>query len=67
MGFIYDVFLLCEESLKNSDLYNTDCIHNFSGSVNYNTFDYESGHTKNFHDSSIHKDFLHFEFGDIPC
>ena len=45
MGFLYDVFQLSEESLNNSDLYNTDCIHNFKCSVNYNTFDCGPGHT----------------------
>ena len=47
MAFIYDVFHLSEESLNNSDLY-SDCIQNFNSSVNYNTFEYEPGHTKEF-------------------
>ena len=48
MGFLYDVFQLSGEGLSNSDLYNTDCIHTISCSVNYNTFDWDSGHRKEF-------------------
>ena len=48
MGFLYDAFQVCEESLNNSDIYNTGCIHNFSYSVNYNTFNCKPGHTEEF-------------------
>ena len=46
MGYLYDVFQLSEESLYNSDLYNTDWFHIFSCSVNYNTIDCEPGNTE---------------------
>ena len=29
MGYFYDVFQVFEESMNNSDLYNTDWFHNF--------------------------------------
>ena len=51
MGFLCDVFQLSEESLNNSDLYNTDRIHNFFCSVNYNAFDCEQEHTEEFPNS----------------
>ncbi|GAB1303417.1 hypothetical protein APTSU1_001866500 [Apodemus speciosus] len=37
--------------MNNYDLYSSDCRHNFSSSVKYNTFECEPGHTEKFPNS----------------
>ena len=69
-SFLYGIFIWCISSIwgkwNTSELYKTNCFHNFSCSIIIPHLTVHQDKQKNFQIPSTHKDFLQCELGEVP-